>query len=261
MQDFQERVALVTGAASGIGAATAKLLGARGARVAAVGRSPNELNQIVEQIRSAGGQSMAVVADVSNAADMERAVAEIVAAWEQLDVVFANAGINGVWAPLDEITPEEWDHTLANNLRGTFLTIRYSLPHLQRGGGSIVITSSVNGTRMFSNSGATAYACSKAGQVALAKMAALELAKYKIRVNVICPGAIKTSIEENTETRHLYKARAPVHYLTGDIPLTHGEPGTAEDVAELVAFLSSDAARHISGAEVFIDGAQSILQG
>lgn len=169
--------------------------------------------------------------------------------------------MHDVWAPLDESTAEEWDQTMAVNLRGTFLTIRYAVPHLHRAGGSIIVTSSVNGTRMFSNSGATAYACSKAGQVTLAKMAALELAKFKIRVNVVCPGAIKTEIDQNTTLRHLYKARAPIQFPTGDIPLTHGEPGSAEEVAEVVAFLASDAARHVSGAEVFVDGAQSLLQG
>jgi NAD(P)-dependent dehydrogenase (short-subunit alcohol dehydrogenase family) len=185
----------------------------------------------------------------------------VVLQWGRLDIVFANAGINGVWAPLDEIEPEEWDRTLAINLRGTFLTIKYAVPYLQREGGSIIITSSVNGTRMFSNSGATAYACSKAAQVALAKMAALELAKYRIRVNVICPGAISTEIQESTQERHIYKARAPVQFPTGDIPLTRGTPGSADDIAEAVAFLASDAARHISGTEMYVDGAQSLLQG
>ena len=261
MQKFDGQVALITGAGSGIGAAAAKLLASQGARVAGLGRSADELQKVIAAIKQNGGEAIPVIADVADPEAMQRAVEATFDHYQRLDIVFANAGVNGVWAPIDEITPQEWDQTISTNLRGTFLTIHYTVPHLMRSGGAIIVTSSVNGTRMFSNSGATAYACSKAAQVALAKMAALELAKYKIRVNVICPGAISTDINENTEIRHLYKARTPVQYPTGDIPLTHGEPGTADQVAELVSFLASDAARHISGAEVFIDGAQSLLQG
>jgi NAD(P)-dependent dehydrogenase (short-subunit alcohol dehydrogenase family) len=92
-------------------------------------------------------------------------------------------------------------------------------------------------------------------------MAAVELAKYRIRVNVICPGAIETNIQENTETRNVEKEREPVEYPQGEIPLTDGEPGTSEQVAELVAFLASEAASHITGTEMWIDGGQSLLQG
>nr|MBA2244056.1 SDR family oxidoreductase [Gemmatimonadota bacterium] len=166
-----------------------------------------------------------------------------------------------VWAPIEELEPEEWDKTLNINLKGTFLTIKYAVPHLKKQGGSIIVTSSVNGTRMFSNTGATAYATSKAGQVALTKMLAVELGQDRVRVNVICPGAIETSIDENTEQRDLEHVRVPVEFPEGEIPLTHGEPGTSEQVARLVLFLASDASDHISGTEIWIDGAQSLLQG
>jgi NAD(P)-dependent dehydrogenase (short-subunit alcohol dehydrogenase family) len=129
-------------------------------------------------------------------------------------------------------------------------------------GGSIIVVSSVNGTRVFSNTGATAYSSSKAGQVAFTKMIALELAKYRIRANVICPGAITTSIEESTEkSPSLEQEREPVEYPEGDIPLTDGKPGSAEDVAQLALFLASDASHHISGTEMWIDGAGSLLRG
>ena len=125
---------------------------------------------------------------------MEGAVEQMVERWGRLDVVFANAGVNGVWAPIEELEPEEW-RTIDINLSGTFFTVKYAVPHLKKRGGSVIITSSVNGTRIFSNTGATAYSCSKAAQVAFAKMVALELAPRKVRVNVICPGAIETKIE------------------------------------------------------------------
>ena len=143
-----------------------------------------------------------------------------------------------------------------------FLTIKFAVPHLQRaGGGSVIVTASINGTRVFSNTGATAYSASKAGQVAITKMLALELAKHRIRVNVVCPGGITTEIEESTEKRHLEKAQEPVEFPAGEIPLTDGRKGTSEDVAELMYFLASDASRHVTGTEVFIDGAQSLLRG
>src|SRR5262249_48486477 len=174
-----------------------------------------------------------------------QAIQQIADQWQRLDVVFANAGINGVWASLEELTPEEWDETLDINLKGTFLTVKYAPPLLKQRGGSVIVTSSVNGTRMFSNTGATAYACSKAAQVAFTKMVALELAKDRIRVNVICPGAIVSEIRDNTELRNLKGLRPPVQFPEGQVPLTSGKPGTSEQVAQLVLFLASDASRHI----------------
>jgi NAD(P)-dependent dehydrogenase (short-subunit alcohol dehydrogenase family) len=258
---LKDRVAIVTGAGSGIGKAAALLLAREGARVGALGRTEEELRETVGEIERAGGEAVALVADVSNPEEMRRATEEVARRWGRVDVVFANAGVNGVWAPVEELEPDEWDKTLSVNLKGTFLTIKYAAPHLKKRGGSVVITSSVNGTRMFSNTGATAYACSKAGQVALAKMLALELAEHRVRVNVICPGAIETAIDENTEKRDLEDVAAPVEFPEGKVPLTHGKPGTSEQVAQLVLFLASDASSHISGTEIWIDGAQSLLQG
>jgi NAD(P)-dependent dehydrogenase (short-subunit alcohol dehydrogenase family) len=139
--------------------------------------------------------------------------------------------------------------------------VKYAVPHLKKQGGSVIITSSVNGTRIFSNTGATAYSCTKAAQVAFTKMVALELAEHRVRVNVICPGAISTNIEESTEQRDLDEIREPVEYPEGRIPLTDGKPGSAEQVAQLVLFLASDAASHITGTEMWIDGAESLLMG
>lgn len=256
------RVALVTGAGSGIGKAAALRLAREGARIGALGHTADELAETVETIKAGGGEAMMLVADVAVPQQMEQAVATLVQAWQRLDIVFANAGINGVWAPLEKLAPEEWERTIRINLTGTFLTLHYAVPHLKSaGGGSVIITSSVNGTRIFSNTGATAYSCSKAGQVALAKMAALELAKNRIRVNVICPGAIATEIQDNTRQRDLEAVREPAEYPAGKIPLTDGQPGTAEQVAELVLFLASDRSSHITGTPVWIDGAESLLKG
>lgn len=258
---LENRVAFVTGGSSGIGAASAVRLARAGAKVAILGRSEDELLQVVEKIEKIGGKAIAVLGDISDVQSIQDAYAQVLKEWGRLDIVFANAGINGVWAPIEELSPEDWQKTIDINLNGTFYTVKYAVPHLKRNGGAIVVTSSVNGTRMFSNTGATAYACTKGGQVILTKMLALELAKHQIRINAICPGAIETQIDDNTERRNLEKAQEPVEFPEGKVPLTDGKPGTSEQVAELVLFLVSDAASHITGTEVWIDGGQSLLQG
>jgi len=255
------KVALITGAGSGIGQAAALLLAKEGAKIAALGRTEDELQETVAQIQDAGGEAIPVSADISQPQEMQQAVQQIENQWGRLDIVFANAGINGVWAPLEELEPEEWDKTINVNLKGTFLTVKYAVPHLKKQGGSVIVTSSVNGTRIFSNTGATAYSCTKAAQVAFTKMVALELAEHRIRVNVICPGAITTSIQENTQQRNLDEVKEPVEYPEGKIPLTDGKPGSSEQVAQLVLFLASEASSHITGTEIWIDGAESLLMG
>ena len=258
---LENKVALVTGGGSGIGEAAAVLFAREGARVAVLGRTAEKLEETVKRIEEAGGQGLAVEGDVASYPDMERVVGEVVEKWGRLDVVFANAGINGVWAPIEELKPEEWEKTIAINLTGTFFTIKAAVPQLKKRGGSVIVTSSINGTRVFSNSGASAYSSTKAGQVALTQMLALELARHRIRVNVICPGAIETEIEESTERRNLEKAKEPVEFPEGDLPLTDGKPGKAEQVARLVLFLASDESDHITGTPVWIDGGQSLLKG
>lgn len=257
---MQDKVAFISGGGSGIGQAAASLLARRGARVALAGRTPEELTEVAETIGREGGTALAVTCDVSDEESVRSAIATTVEKWGRLDVVVANAGVNGTWAGIDELSVDDFRSTLDINLVGTFTTIKYAVPHLRRRGGSVIVTSSVNGTRIFSNSGASAYSSSKAGQVALAKMLAVELGPDKIRVNVICPGAITTEISDNTQAEN-EDVTIPVEYPEGNIPLTGGEPGSAEQVGQLIAFLASDEASHISGTEMWIDGAQSLLQG
>lgn len=258
---LHDRVALITGAGSGLGKAAALRLAAEGARIGVLSLLDGEVQATVKEIQAQGGEALGLIADVSQPDLMQAAVEKLVGHWGRLDIVFANAGINGVWASLENLSPEEWDKTLNVNLTGTYLTCKYAVPHMKARGGSIIITSSVNGTRMFSNTGATAYATSKAGQVAFGKMIALELAEYEIRVNMICPGSITTQIEETTVKEGLEGISEPVLYPEGKIPLTDGKPGKAEQVADLVFFLASDQSNHITGSEIWIDGAQSLLQG
>ena len=257
-KQLEGRVALVTGAGSGIGKAAALLMAREGAKVAALSRTEEELRKTVDEIEKAGGEGLVVTADTSDPAKMQDAVRRIVEKWDRLDIVFANAGVNGVWAPIEELDPEEWDKTIAINLKGTFLTVKYAVPHLKKRGGSIIVNASINGTRVFSNTGATAYASSKAAQVAFTKMMALELARDRVRVNVICPGAIETSIDDNTEHRDIEELGVPVEFPKGWHPL-RGKPGSSEEVAQVVLFLASDAARHITGTEMWVDGGESLI--
>lgn len=256
-----ERTAWITGASEGIGRAIARQFAKCQARVAVTARDESELEDVAAEIQSLGGEVLPVAGDVSKPAQMEAAVERIVQRWGRLDAVAANAGTNGTWAPIDELDFDEWSQTIAVNLTGSYLTVHHAVPHLKARGGSILILSSVNGTRVFSNEGATAYASSKAGQLAMGKMLALELAPWKIRVNVICPGAFDTGIHEKTEKEDLQSIETPVEFPEGRIPLTRGAMGDPQQIAYLAAFLASDAASHITGTPIWIDGGESLLQG
>ncbi len=258
---LQDRVALITGGSSGIGRAAAVAMARQGANIALTARRAERCAETVAEIERLGGQALALPGDVANAEHVAELVATTVERWGRLDIVVPNAGINGVFAPIEDIAPEEWDQTHNINVRGTFLTVKYAIPHLRAaGGGSIVVVSSVNGNRIFSNFGFTSYSCSKAAQVTFAKMAAVELAQWDIRINVVCPGATQTSIGENTFPRNLDQIRIPREFPQGMIPLQQ-RAASAEEVANAILFLASDEASYITGTEMYVDGALSLFQG
>jgi NAD(P)-dependent dehydrogenase (short-subunit alcohol dehydrogenase family) len=258
---FAGKVAFVTGAGSGIGKATAVLLAQQGARVAALSDTAEEIQRTVDEIQRNGKEGMAITADIGQEDQVQRAVQQVVDSWQRIDIVFANAGINGVWAPIDELPLQDWSNTLNTNLTGNFLTIKHTVPYLKKQGGSIIITSSVNGTRVFSNTGATAYSVTKAGLDVMTKMLAVELGPHNIRVNVVCPGQTETEIQDNTFQKDLDRIKFPVQYPKGRIPLGGGKPATSEDVAQVVLFLASDAAAQVNGTEIWIDGGSSLVTG
>ncbi|WP_322904235.1 SDR family NAD(P)-dependent oxidoreductase [Paenibacillus campi] len=257
---FDGQVALVTGAGSGIGRATALKFAEQGARVIICDLSPERVHETEAEINEQYPEAAkAFVTNITDEEQVKQAVQQGAAHFGGLHIVFANAGINGAVAPIDEISYEDWQRTINTNLGGTFLTVKYALPFLKQNGGSIVITSSINGNTTFASFGMSAYSTSKAGQVAFAKMAALELARSQIRVNVICPGAISTNIDQSTERNEsVEKIAIPVEFPLGRHPLA-GQSGTVENVANLVTFLSSSEASHITGAQIVIDGAESLL--
>jgi NAD(P)-dependent dehydrogenase (short-subunit alcohol dehydrogenase family) len=277
------KVALITGGGSGIGKAACRRLAEEGASVAVVDYRLEAAEEVANELTRSGSKAIAVRADVREEGEMQEAVTRAVRdlggvkEGEQggLHFVFANAGINGMQCPIEEMTVEEWDATVDTNMKGTFLTIKPSIPHLRAaGGGSIVVTASVNGFKLFGAAGYSAYSTSKAGQVAYAKMAAQELARWDIRVNVICPGAIRTNISERTYTRNLEKVRWDMrmpgqrgqqvtdeHGTLQRFPPLYGRSADPSEVADLVLFLASDESRYMTGAELLIDAGFTLLRG
>ena len=257
---MKNKVAIITGGGSGIGQGAALKLAENGANIVFFDRTAEKAEEVKNEVEKMGREALVIKTDVSQPEQVEKAFQEAYKHFGKIDFVFANAGINGVIAPIEDIKPEDWDKTLTINLKGTFLTIKYAIPYMKETGGSILINSSINGNRFFRNFGFSAYSSSKAGQVAFGKMAALELARYKIRVNMMCPGAIDTNIDDNTfpEDENLEKIRIPIEFPEGAQPLAH-KAGTAEQAGDLVLFLASDMSSHITGTEVYIDGAESLL--
>ena len=253
------KVALITGAASGIGRGAALRFSQEGAKVILADVQDEDGKKLEQEITENGGAAFYVHCDVSQTEDVKRAVETAGEKFGSLNIVYANAGINGVWTPIEELQPDEWDKTIDTNLKGTYLTIHHAIPHLRTaGGGSILITSSVNGNRTFSNPGASAYSTSKAGQVAFGRMAALELGRYNIRVNTICPGAIHTNIEERTIKRDTEEVEVKADIDNSEF-LNAGQ-GEPQDVADVCLFLASDLSRHVTGVEIYVDGGASLLK-
>ncbi len=258
--ELRSKVALVTGAGSGIGRSSALKLAEAGAVVGVLGRTRNELRETAAEIEAAGGRAIVLEADVADENAMQHSIDALLAETGRLDIVIANAGVNGVWAPIDDLKPEEWDQTIRVNLRGTYLTLHASVPHLKRQGGAIVVVSSINGNRTFSTPGATAYVATKAAQVAMVQQLALELGRHGVRVNAVCPGAIDTSINDNTKVRGQSETEVPVEFPEGDIPITGGVAGRSGDVASVILFLASDHSRHVTGTPIYVDGGQGLLR-
>jgi NAD(P)-dependent dehydrogenase (short-subunit alcohol dehydrogenase family) len=259
MQLLAGKVAFITGAGSGIGEGAAMRFAEEGASIAVSDVNEEDGRRVVAAIEKGGGKALFVRCDVSDPEQVRQAIDQAVKSLGKLDIVFANAGINGVWTPIEELQPQEWDRTLDINLKGTYLTVHFAISHLRRNqGGSIIITSSVNGTRTFSNAGASAYSTSKAGQIAFMMMAALELGRYNIRVNAVCPGAISTNIDESTKKRNVERIAIKCE-MEGASPFINQGYGEPRDVADTCLFLASDLSRHVSGVQILVDGGASLF--
>jgi NAD(P)-dependent dehydrogenase (short-subunit alcohol dehydrogenase family) len=241
------RVAIVTGAASGIGRATALAFAARGASVVVSDVMVDGGEETVKLIRDQGGTASFVRADVSRDADVKALVERTVRDYGRLDYAFNNAGIEGENGSTAECSEENFDRVIAINLKGVWLGMKYEIPAmLANGGGAIVNCSSVAGLVGFPN--LPAYVASKHGVVGLTKAAALDYATSGIRVNAVCPGVIATPMVErvtagSAEAEAAYAAFQPL-----------GRMGTSEEIAESVVWLCSDASAFVTGHAMAVDG-------
>lgn len=256
-----EKTAIISGGASGIGKAAALKLAEVGFRVCLLDVNDTKLKEVKKEMEEKNFKVITIPCDMSQYDQVETAVKKVIKQWGRIDAVFANAGIVGQVSSIESMSIDNWNQVLSINLNGTFFLVKAAIPHVKQQGGSIIITSSISGNRVFSQAGFTAYSTSKAALAAFAKMAALELAKYHIRVNVICPGGIETNFKESIKrSPDLDEIKIPVAFPEGSKPLDN-RSGKPEEVADLVKFLASDESSHITGTEIYIDGAESLLIG
>ncbi len=254
---LDRKVAIVTGGASGIGRATARLFAQEGARVAVLDRNEAGGQQTIEEIRANGGVAIFRLADVSIAHEVEAAVKRAAEEFGRLDVIFNGAGLSGrQWGdgPTADCTEEAWDRVLAINLKSVFLGCKYAIPEmLKGGGGAIVNVSSVVGLVGGDADFAThAYAASKGGIISLTRSIAAYYAPQKIRANVICPGLIATPMSRRAQSSEAIRARlSDLQPLTGDF----GQP---LDVAQAALYFASDQAKFVTGAVLTVDGGWTV---
>jgi NAD(P)-dependent dehydrogenase (short-subunit alcohol dehydrogenase family) len=246
MKRFADKVALVTGGTSGIGKATALAFAAEGARVVVAGRRETEGTAVIADIRRRGGQAIFVATDVTRDADVRTLVDSALRSYGRLDVAFNNAGTEGVMGPITELDEEDWTRTVDVNLKGTWLSMKHEIPGMAERGGSIINVATI--AAMAGIPGATIYAASKGGIIAMTRAAAMEWAGKGVRVNVVSPGAVETDMFErftggNEQAKAEFKAAHPL-----------GRAGSVTEIADAVLWLASDSAAFVTGHNLVIDG-------
>jgi 3-oxoacyl-[acyl-carrier protein] reductase len=245
------KVAIITGAGSGMGKCAALLFASEGASVAAADVNEGPVKETVGEIVRKGGKALALRADVSKAEDVKRMVDETLANLGTPTVLYNNAGIEGDSAFMSNMTEEQFDRVIAINLRGVFLGMKYTLPHMMKArGGSIINTASIAG--LVAIKGSTAYAAAKAGVIAMTRVAALEYGRYNIRVNAICPGAIETPMAERVRAG---VAPNPAAIKRISVLERMAQP---DEIAKVALFLASDDASFATGAPFIIDGGWTV---
>lgn len=252
MKQFQDRVALITGASSGIGEATARRFAQAGASVGLIGRNEENLSQIVNSINQEGGQAFPIVVDLATSSGPKEAVEKAVEKFGKIDILVNAAGIISM-GNISNTSMQAWDEMMHINLRIVFELMQLVLPFMKAPYGNIVNVSSVTGLRSFP--GVLAYCVSKAAVDQLTRCAALELAEKGIRVNSVNPGVVITNLHRRSgmseENYEAFLERSKTTH-----PL--GRPGTTDEVADLILFLASDQAGWITGANYAIDGGRAL---
>jgi NAD(P)-dependent dehydrogenase (short-subunit alcohol dehydrogenase family) len=245
---FTGKVAFVTGAASGIGRATAVAFAAEGARVAVLDRTADALRETEAAVKEAGGEVVAIACDVSTSEQVKAAVAQAVERFGQLDIAFNNAGVENKAQPLHEIELEEWDRVLGINLRGAFVCMKHEIAQMLRQGGGVVVNTS-SGAGIRGVAGGAAYAASKHAIIGMTRSAALDYAKQDIRVNAVLPGNIATPMMDRFTGGDIQK---PI-----DLEPV-GRLGKPEEIAEAVLWVCSDLGGFVTGASIVADGGWSL---
>ena len=245
--ELSGRVALVTGASRGIGFATAKILSENGVVVVATAKNQERLERATSEIPGATG----IAADIRDRNGVKDVVSRTIEKFGRLDILVNNAGIFPKIKPLHEIDEDEWNEILDVNLTGQFRFTKEAIPHLKETGGSIINISSDAGLKAYQGFNADAYSASKAAIILLTKCWALEYAKYKIRVNCICPGVVDTDM-----TKPFIKTQKDREFMDREHPI--GRIGQPEEVAKAVMYFASDGASWTTGAILAVDGGESI---
>ncbi len=248
MGKLDGKVAVITGAASGIGQATAIRFSGEGAAVVVADLNQNGGESTVRQCKEHGGNAVFQKADVASEPEVQAMIARAVKEFGRLDIIYNNAGIVGAIGPIEQIKVEDWDRSLAVLLRSVFLGIKYAAPEMRKaGGGSIISTASVAGLRGFA--GIHPYCAAKAGVVNLTRSAAAEFAKDRIRVNCICPGLINTPIVHRNGPG---VKEAMEQWMSHSQPMQRA--GHPEDIAGMALYLASDDAQWVTGQAMVVDG-------
>src|SRR5580698_3416521 len=245
--EFAGKVGLVTGGTSGIGRDTAILFAKAGARVVIAGRRELEGNETIELARAAGGDGLFVKADVSKASEVDALIQKTVEKFGRLDMAFNNAGIEGVWAPIVRQSEEDWDRTIAVNLKGVWLCLKYEIRQMLKQGGAGAIVNMSSTTGLVGAVGAAAYSASKHGVIGLTQTAALENAKSGIRINAVCPGFTETPMADR-----VFRAPGLQKYVISCHPI--GRLGKPMEIAEAVVWMCSDHASFMTGQSLVLDG-------
>lgn len=244
MKTFQDKVVIVTGAASGIGRATALAFAKEGAKVAVVDIMEKEGEETVKQIKVISGEAFFIKCDVSSELEVQDMVHQTIKKYGRLDIAYNNAGTEGTPSSTTECTVENWNKTINIDLKGVWLCMKYEIPAMLAGGkGSIVNCSSIAGLVGFET--IPAYVASKHGVIGLTETAALEFAKKNIRVNAVCPGVIKTPMLDRF-------TKGQEELMAEQDPM--GRVGLPEEIAESVLWLSSDKASYVTGQAIAVDG-------
>jgi NAD(P)-dependent dehydrogenase (short-subunit alcohol dehydrogenase family) len=246
-RELEGKVGLVTGGTSGIGRETAVLFAKAGAKVVVAGRRAAEGEETIELVRAAGGDGLFVKTDVSKASEVEMLVQKAVDKFGRLDVAFNNAGVESLQVPIVRQSEDDWDRTIAINLKGVWLSLKYEIRQMLKQGSSGAIVNMASITGLVGAVGAAAYSASKHGVIGLTQTAALENAKNGIRVNAVCPGFTQTPMADRAlRVPSVYK------YVVSCHPI--GRLGKPTEIAEAVVWMCSDRASFMTGQSLILDG-------